>query len=194
MKQDQKDLSIWVRDSNEVDFGLVLHSWWMGNRNAGNNGYIPYPVYQERQASIIQKLLVRGALVKVAVDLTSPEKEIAGWICFENTETEEVVIHWIYIKQDFRRRGICHMLLKEVGIDVDKAKRTISKEIPCTKSPNGKRAILTAQQPFFCTHVSWVAGMRATGEDTRLHSKRGDWFKVRDKYEICWLPDYLPNP
>lgn len=58
------------------------------------------------------KLSADGAIVLLAVDSQNPDS-ILGWIWADVVDTA-LVIHYIYVKHAFRRRGVAKMLVQLV--------------------------------------------------------------------------------
>lgn len=100
-----------IRNSHEYDASLIYSSWLGGSKPK----YASWEVHRDYQSKIITLLLASGAKVRLAVN---PEdtNQIFGWICYENVDGIPL-IHWVYTKSIYRRRGLAKALLKDVGVD-----------------------------------------------------------------------------
>jgi GNAT superfamily N-acetyltransferase len=116
-----------VRDFEpEVDGNFVYSSWLNSYRESAIGGWksptgeaMALGVYYKRARSRIDALIKRGAELKVACD---PEDTniILGWMC-----AEDPVLHYVYVKEAYRRQGIALSLLAACGL-------SSSRIIPCS--------------------------------------------------------------
>jgi hypothetical protein len=93
--------------------------WWTGSfRRSKWAGTIPNNKFREVQGELIRQLISRGAKCLLAVN-KSNEAQVLGFICTEKTKLEEPVVHYIFVKDYYRRHGISKLLLEAAGIPVD---------------------------------------------------------------------------
>lgn len=102
---------------------FIRHSWVESYRNSHYAGMIPMEDYFKAYHSVITKIFGRdGATLLVAFNPLHPS-QIFGFCCYE-TGFALPLIHYVYVKDDFRRlptkddtfkEGIATMLLQESG-------------------------------------------------------------------------------
>lgn len=99
------------RRARPDEAALVRSSWFESYRKGGCAPEVPFPTYKTGQNEIMDRLLGRGQ-VWVAT-LTEVPDEVLGWVCFDET-----AIHYVYVKQAYRRRGIATSLIALAGARV----------------------------------------------------------------------------
>ena len=100
-----------IRDVKREDVPFVFDSWlksWRVNRYAG---CIPNNLYYATTRANIERLVARGAVIKVAC-LDSNEDTILGWICYEQLD-KDICIHYLYVKDPYLTKGVGQELVKE---------------------------------------------------------------------------------
>lgn len=88
---------------------MVFDSWLKSWRISKFAGVIPNHLYFETQRTLIEDLIARGAVIKVAYP-TGREDIILGWACSEVKEGK-CVLHYLYTKDPFIGLGIPDLLL-----------------------------------------------------------------------------------
>ncbi len=98
------------------DLAFVLRAWLLGARESGWGPMCINSVWYEFQQKLIGDLAARpNCRLLVACNPTDPS-QLYGFACGEPaTEGRALVMHWVYVKQTFRRFGIGKQLLKEFG-------------------------------------------------------------------------------
>jgi ribosomal protein S18 acetylase RimI-like enzyme len=108
-------LPVKIRAVNQQDVPFIFNSWLKSFRETG---YLCNPVsntiYFENHHKLIQKILQR-ATVYVACDEKYPD-QIFGYIVAEKIEGV-FVLHYVYIKHNFRKSGIAKSLLNSFDHD-----------------------------------------------------------------------------
>lgn len=104
--------AITTRPMEKDDVRLVLDSWLKSYRISPWAGCVPNHLYYDVHHECIEQLLARGAEVLVAA-AKHDKTRILGWICTERTRDLNV-IHFIYVKDPFRQRGLASHLLETV--------------------------------------------------------------------------------
>ena len=99
-----------------IDKQLVLDSWLQSFRASPYAGCIPNNRYFEIYGQAISELLERGSSILVAVN-PADSTQILGWLCVEQTSKAEQIVHFVYVKDVFRKLGICKSLFQEAGIN-----------------------------------------------------------------------------
>lgn len=108
----------WVIQTREASGipAFVSKSWLASFRSSDWAGPVPNNLFEQVYADAIRQLLERGAQVLVACNPDAPD-HVLGWICFERTRDDRPVVHYMYTKSLFRRRGVARSLLAAAGID-----------------------------------------------------------------------------
>lgn len=102
-------MEIRVRDREPEDLALVFDSWLKTWRTSKWAGVIPNHLYFETQRVLIEDLIGRGAVIKLAYPDGRPDV-ILGWACGEVKEGK-TVLHYLYTKDPFIGLGIPELLL-----------------------------------------------------------------------------------
>lgn len=99
-----------IRDIDPDDVPFVYSSWLQSYRHGSKQAQkIRKSVYFAFQHKLIERILLRGAAVKVA----TPEDDtttILGYVVAEHPEGL-AVLHYLYVKEAFRSLGIAKKLL-----------------------------------------------------------------------------------
>jgi GNAT superfamily N-acetyltransferase len=107
----EEELDIIIREAIQDDLPLIYNSWLKQYRESPFSVGVVNSVYYSQHRKIIDCLIERSVL-RVACDAASPTK-IYGWVCGEIYDP--LVLHFIYVKKKYRKRGIGGMLLNEFG-------------------------------------------------------------------------------
>lgn len=93
--------------------------WWtrsyMRSRFAGA---FPNNKFPEYMGETIRQLLARGAQILCAVNPDN-QAQVLGFICHELTRESEPVVHYLFVKDYYRRNGISKALLQQAQIPTD---------------------------------------------------------------------------
>jgi len=103
-------LKVEIRPANSFDDSIIMSSWLKG-------AYHLCPAFKDMPRSLFfgmhhpvcQMLLLTGDAI-CAVDVEDPT-HVLGYLVYKNYR-DFSVIHWVYIKQQFRRFGIAEELLR----------------------------------------------------------------------------------
>ncbi len=98
------------------ELALVYSSWCESFKKSPWAGCIRNDQYQMVQHATIQGLLARGAKITVSLAPQIPDifegRRVMAWCCFEPAiET----MHYLYVKSDYRKKGVGKALLSEVA-------------------------------------------------------------------------------
>lgn len=94
------------------EYGLIFDSWAASFKKSPYAGCITNDMYPEVSRRTMQDILDRGARVIVAVTETPEgERRVMG---YSVSEPNRRVLHYVYVKRDFRGMGIGHALLEDV--------------------------------------------------------------------------------
>lgn len=94
-----------IGDARSLIFATWLKSY---QANSAFVRHIPRDVFFRHHHDVIERLLERGATVKLAT-LPDDPSTVFGW-----SVTSPGAVHYVYVKPDFRRYGIATALLAHV--------------------------------------------------------------------------------
>lgn len=103
-------------DGRDVEF--VLKTWIGTYRNSLHAGVIPNNRFNEVTTDAIKQLFGRGARSLAAVNPENPN-HVLGYIVSETTRKGEPVVHYVFVGDLHRRKGIAKALMRGVGVDPD---------------------------------------------------------------------------
>ena len=98
-----------IRSANEDDHGFILNSWLKSYYDTAEiSPRISREIFFKNEGKIIENLL-RTELVKIICN-PFDETHIYGYACFNDTPC---TLHYVYIKQPFRKMGLANSLLRD---------------------------------------------------------------------------------
>lgn len=108
-----KSVEASLRELEAADIPLVYNSWLHSYRSSPSVRNIPNNVYYTEHHAAIEKILASGRLISfVACDPADP-KVVYGYVVAEDYGAD-LVVHWVYCKQQYRRAGLSKALLAKV--------------------------------------------------------------------------------
>lgn len=91
-----------LRPATPADANLIRHDWFLSYRNNGSKDVSELrPDVYNQQNILIEQLLAECPPI-VATFPQVPD-EIVGWVC---RDLKRPIIHFVYVKYDYRRTGI----------------------------------------------------------------------------------------
>lgn len=111
-----------IRQATAGDVSFILDSWVKSYRRTGllyaqpkeKDGVtcveLPPQDYWDGHHALVERILRRASTL---VAETKAAPEIAAWIC-----AEPPILHYVYVKQIFRRFGLCKAMLTGAGLTV----------------------------------------------------------------------------
>lgn len=93
-----------LRRATPDDLKFVRHSWFESYRKGGRAPDVRFDVYAGGQRPLIERI-TESLGATIAYPREIPD-EICGWICYFGR-----VVHYVYVKQAYRRLGIAAQLL-----------------------------------------------------------------------------------
>ena len=93
------------------EFPFIFDSWANSFRKSPWAGCVPNHLWPTVSCECSKSILDRGAVVLVAVTSIEgrpDERRVMGYVVFE---PERRVLHWLYVKDDYRKMGIGRELL-----------------------------------------------------------------------------------
>lgn len=112
----KQDLPITLRQPHAEDIPFIFSSWLKSYRSSLHVKNISNTVYYGEHHKVLERLMKRSE----ALIACNPEdaNQIYGYLIYEKI-TGILVTHYCYVKQPYRRLGICHQLLSAAGRDKD---------------------------------------------------------------------------
>ncbi len=107
------DVPIRYRLVEETDFAFVIDSWIRSYRKRLYGQGISPELYREGQLALI-KYLANFCKVLVACDAKQP-MYIVGWACARVDKLGVFHLHYIYVKEDYRRHGVGRAIITHLG-------------------------------------------------------------------------------
>jgi len=110
----QSELPIEIRPIIDSDIAFIFSSWLRAYRNSYAVRDITQNVYYSEQHKIVERCITKGSTLVLSA-LEDPAT-IYGYLNFEIVQGQ-FVLHFAYIKQDFRKLGLFKSLLKATKHD-----------------------------------------------------------------------------
>ena len=109
-----------VRAVTDADIGFIFSSWLKSAHAGPALSIIKSPIYYAQHHKLIEEYF-KETQIKIACN---PEdtSQILGYICYEVlTDVEPLlVVHYCYVKADFRNLGVAKGLLASTGLESGK--------------------------------------------------------------------------
>lgn len=113
----------------EADKAFVYESWLESFRVSHAAGPFPMRMYRKVYTETLDALIARpGAQVLVACS-PDDDDQVLGFVCHERRATVPPIVHYLYVKQLFRRERVATILMTAADI------------------PTGRRFIYTFKTP-----------------------------------------------
>lgn len=119
VKTDASDLCA-IRSVTDADISFIFSSWLKSAAAGPALKLIKSPIYYAQHHKLIEGYF-KNCVIKVACN-PADHNQIIGYICFEVVEDVEplLVVHYAYVKADFRNLGIAKALLAHTGLEQGK--------------------------------------------------------------------------
>jgi GNAT superfamily N-acetyltransferase len=102
-------------DAAPDEYSFVFDSWARSFQKSPWAGCIPNHLYPQVSRAVSSEIVDRGARVLVAfVELPEGGRRIMG---YSVSEPDKRVLHWLFVKKDYRSMGIGRALLAETCPD-----------------------------------------------------------------------------
>lgn len=107
-----------LRNCNHGDINFVYSSWLRSLRQ-GSAYYrsIPHKIYFKAHEASIKNTLTESSVV-IASPVSEPEI-IVGYLVWEDRSDRYVVLHYCYVKKEFRRMGLATHMINSIAGDRD---------------------------------------------------------------------------
>ena len=94
----------------ETDYNFVLSSWAHSFKGSPWAGVCPNNLWHPQMKETLDQLLERGATVLMAV-ADDDTDHLIGYVCYETGLSGVAVIHYVFVKDEFRTGGMGKALL-----------------------------------------------------------------------------------
>lgn len=103
--------NVYIRSAKPQDLNFINHSWLKSYRNLPPVTSIPNYVYWPKQTPIVAGLIERSQVLVLADG--QDHDHIVGYVVYER-KCDVCIVHYVYIKQTYRRLGLAQLLLNSV--------------------------------------------------------------------------------
>ena len=106
-----EDVELLLRLGNDTDVPFISNSWLKNYRYSFEVAGVPTNTYYDNHHRLLVELIPRSAVVV----LCNPQRpdHILGYAVYEKT-MGALVIHYIYMKKVFRRRGLARKMIEAI--------------------------------------------------------------------------------
>lgn len=108
----KRDLPIQLRKPHKEDVPFIFSSWLHSYRSSLHTKNVVNTVYFGEHHDLLERIMNRSEAV-IACNADDPN-QIFGYIVYERIDNA-LVVHYIYVKQSFRKLGIGKTLLQSTG-------------------------------------------------------------------------------
>lgn len=108
----KNELPIAMRHPHKEDIPFIFNSWLHSYRHSLHVKNISNTVFYSEHHKVLERLFKRCE-AKIACDPTD-QNQIYGYIVYERI-TGVLVVHYVYVKQPYRKLGLCKQLLSAAG-------------------------------------------------------------------------------
>lgn len=115
---ENQKLPVTLRRAEEKDISFIFNSWLKSYRTSYFAKSIGNTIYFSEHHKVIEKL-AKTSEVLVACNSEDPD-QIYGYMCAEKIDGI-FCLHYVYIKQPFRRLGVGKLLLSSFDRDSEQA-------------------------------------------------------------------------
>lgn len=103
-----------VRAATEMDLPLIRDAWQRSAASGFAYRRMPRATYEAAITTLIDDVLARSVVLVVA-DKARPEKMI-GWSVSEYPDDSTVVVHYVYVRHNDRRKRVGTALARAMGL------------------------------------------------------------------------------
>ena len=112
-----------IRPYDKADIPFIMNSWLKSYKhNSGFGKLLTYDTYFQHHERLIKTLLITSS-VTIAHEKDDPTL-ILGYVAFERRPTYGQVIHFAFVKKEFRLFGIFKQLLAHEKLELERCTAT----------------------------------------------------------------------
>lgn len=135
-------IELLIRPYRRSDKSLVFNSWLQSYRSHGEfPAGVPNKLYYYYQSRIIEGLMAISD-VRMCCDASEPDL-VFGWIAVQPEEAGALVVHYLYIKSQFRENGLARRLFDSVLDDYSPSVVLCSHKTSIKHERNGEQEYLS---------------------------------------------------
>lgn len=111
-----------IRQGRPTDAPFLFNSWLKSFRKAWFSMRIPSDVFFAQQHLVIEDILQRPGTRVFVVTPAGDEDTICGYAVTEavpGTDGKALIVHYVYVKETFRKLGLGKQLLVSAGVASD---------------------------------------------------------------------------
>ncbi len=114
MKQEEQTLPILYRPAVEEDKAFIFNSWLKSFRKGTFSANVDNSVYYANHHKLIERILLKS---KTIICCNSQDPSIIyGYVVYQEVESQ-FVLHFVYVKNIYRKLGLASKLLAETKHD-----------------------------------------------------------------------------
>lgn len=119
-----------IRDARPADHNFIYNSWLRSNRRARNAAQVPNDIYYTQHHKLVEDILARPTTRTYVITPTAlgESDTICGYAVVEALPNAPAVhvVHYVYVKETFRRLGLAKQLLQHAGIPATRAENALA--------------------------------------------------------------------
>jgi hypothetical protein len=105
-------VAIEIRNAVTDDLPFIFATWLRSYRHSSQFAKkISNDVYFKYHHAAIERIISRGGIIKIA-NIVGDPNVILGYACLEAQGGTDMVVHYVYVKKNFRKMGIASRLYK----------------------------------------------------------------------------------
>lgn len=126
-----------LRPYRDSDINFIQNSWATSYyKGADFILYLSPKEFNEKHRPIREEILNRPNVAVIVACNSKDEDQILGWIVVEKPRGQGLILHYIYVKEAFKKEGVSYELLKKalpekpilVSHMTDRARKIIGKK------------------------------------------------------------------
>ena len=106
-----------IREYRDDDEAFIYNSWLKSFRGAHFSGVLPSDLYYEAYRTLIDRILFDDRTSIAVCHNIENENQIFGYAVAADLGEHQPVLHYIYVKDPFRRAGIMKELVRHLQIE-----------------------------------------------------------------------------
>ena len=103
-------LPVEVREATPDDRGFIVQAWLRGYQRSPEVEVLTGPEYSPAQRDLINRILARGQ-AWIIFNREIPTQYFGFVVSERDSSLEVAVVHWVYVKKEFRDLGLARALL-----------------------------------------------------------------------------------
>ena len=105
-KSNPEGVIIRAATSDDMNF---IYSSWLSAIATSEKRRTPKDIVYKNHRPIMERALAESSVLIACMD--DYKDQILGWLCYDRD-----ILHYLYIKQPFRKHGLANMLIEHTGV------------------------------------------------------------------------------